>query len=140
VHDGVEHVLISHVNDEEVRKHLQVIDEHLHVLISEQKNLEYQKELEKEVEEKTAELEDAYKLLREEFSRRVKFMRETSHEFINPLSIIKGYLTLLLMHELSEEHRRRLLNISENVEKISQLVQDALEVSYYTNNEGRDKK
>ena len=95
----------------------------------EKENLEYQKELEGEVEDRTKELKNAYELLGEEYSRKIRFMRKTSHEFINPLSIIDGYLTLLMSEDLSDEQRQRLRIVSENVKKIDRLVQDALEVT-----------
>jgi len=96
---------------------------------SEKKNLEYQKELEGKVEERTGELKNAYELLGAEYSRKVKFMRKTSHEFINPLSIIIGHLTLLIESDLSDKQRRRLESVSENVKRIEHLVQDTLEVT-----------
>ena len=48
---------------------------------------------------------------------------ETSHDFINPLSIIDGYLALLMEGGLSDEQRQRLQIVSENVKRIDQLVQ-----------------
>lgn len=95
----------------------------------EKRNVEYQKELERKVEERTEELKSAYELLGEEYSRKVRFMRKTSHEFINPLSIISGHLTLLMKDDLPDEQRRRLESVSENVKRIEQLVQDALEMT-----------
>lgn len=94
------------------------------------KNIEYQKELEKKVDERTRELKHAYELLEKECMVRAKFMRETSHEFINPLSIVKGYLTLLIDDDnLSDESRRKLIIIEENVKRIDGLVRDTLEMS-----------
>ena len=95
----------------------------------ERENLEYQKELERKVEDRTEELKNAYELLGEEYSRKIRFMRKTSHEFINPLSIIDGYLTLLMEGSLSDEQRQRLRIVSENVKRIDRLVQDALDVT-----------
>ena len=95
----------------------------------EKENLEYQKELERTVEKRTEELKNAYELLGEEYSRKLRFMRKTSHEFINPLSIIDGYLALLMEGGLSDEQRQRLRIVSENVKRIDRLVQDALEVT-----------
>ncbi len=95
----------------------------------EKENLEYQKELERTVEKRTEELKNAYELLGEEYSRKIRFMRKTSHDFINPLSIIDGYLTLLMEGGLSDEQRQRLQIVSENVKRIDRLVQDALEVT-----------
>lgn len=95
----------------------------------EKKNLEYQNELERKVEERTEELKNAYELLGAEYSRKVRFMRKTSHEFINPLSIITGHLAMLIESDLSGEQRRRLGSVSENVKRIEHLVQDTLEVT-----------
>jgi len=95
----------------------------------EKENLEYQKELERKVEDRTEELKNAYELLGDEYSRKIRFMRKTSHEFINPLSIIDGYLTLLMSEGLPDEQRRRLRIVNENVKRIDRLVQDALEVT-----------
>jgi len=95
----------------------------------EKENLEYQKELERKVEDRTEELKNAYELLGDEYSRKIRSMRKTSHEFINPLSIIDGYLTLLMSEGLPDEQRRRLRIVNENVKRIDRLVQDALEVT-----------
>jgi len=95
----------------------------------EKESLEHQKELERKVEDRTEELKNAYELLGDEYSRKIRFMRKTSHEFINPLSIIDGYLTLLMSEGLPDEQRRRLRIVNENVKRIDRLVQDALEVT-----------
>ena len=80
--------------------------------------------------QRTKELEHTYRLLENECMGKAKFMRETSHEFINPLSIVKGYLTLLIdNNNLSDESRRKLIIIEENVKRIDELVRDTLEMS-----------
>jgi len=71
-----------------------------------------------------------------------QFISNVSHEFRTPLTPIKGYTDLLLMGaagEVSDGQKRILTTIKENVERLTVLVEDVLNISQIDSGKDRLK-
>jgi signal transduction histidine kinase len=102
---------------------LQKSEQELSILITQVKA--YSNELEKRVQERTAELENA---MREQES----FSYSISHDLRAPLRVINGFATILLtdyLADLKPEAQGYLKRINQNVKRMSQLVDDLLALS-----------
>jgi signal transduction histidine kinase len=73
--------------------------------------------------------EGAKKLSDEEIFRQ-RFTKYMSHEFFNPLCIAQGYLYLLeggRYGKLTDEQRKQIQSISQNLKRIERLVRDSIQ-------------
>ena len=76
-------------------------------------------------------LEESKKEITKAYSLREHFLKETSHRIITPVSIIGGYIDLLLENtNLDAEQKEKIRIIRERNEEIQKLVQDALTGKY----------
>src|SRR5690606_4441751 len=63
-----------------------------------------------------------------------------SHELKTPLSVIKGYLSLLIdgiYGDLTEEQRRTLVSVGDQTDRLARLIQQLLDVSRFEAGGGR---
>jgi PAS domain S-box-containing protein len=84
------------------------------------------KEAERKLEESHKKLQQSYERIKEESSLKMEFVRDTSHQFINPLCIVDGYLYLLKKGEfgnLTAEQKKTIDRIHKNFLRINELVQ-----------------
>jgi PAS domain S-box-containing protein len=84
------------------------------------------KEAERKLEESHKKLQQSYERIKEESSLKMEFVRDTSHQFINPLCIVDGYLYLLKKGEfgnLTTEQKKTIDRIHKNFLRINELVQ-----------------
>lgn len=82
-------------------------------------------------------LEESKKKVEEAYRLREKFLKETSHRIITPVSIIGGYTELLLeSSNLNDDQKERIRIIRERNDEIQKLVRDALEGNYLEEEEG----
>lgn len=79
-----------------------------------------------------SELKQANEKLTEMDKRKSSFVANVSHEFKNPLAVIKESLSVLVdgvVGEISSEQREILLGAKSNIERLIRLVIDSLDVS-----------
>ena len=98
--------------------------------------LEYNQRLVNRLEEKIRELENANEELQRMEKMKSDFVVLAGHELRTPLTVIYGYLQILLANPAipgDEENegtpRHLLIKVSEAVERLSQVIQDILNVS-----------
>ncbi len=98
--------------------------------------LEYNRRLVKRLEDKVRELEKANEELQRVEKMKSDFVILAGHELRTPLTVIYGYLQILLANpaipgDVDQEGspRHLLKNVSEAVERLSQVIQDILNVS-----------
>ncbi len=98
--------------------------------------LEYNRRLVKRLEDKVRELEKANEELQRVEKMKSDFVILAGHELRTPLTVIYGYLQILLANpsipgDVSQEGspRHLLKNVAEAVERLSQVIQDILNVS-----------
>ncbi len=98
--------------------------------------LEYNRRLVKRLEDKVRELEKANEELQRVEKMKSDFVILAGHELRTPLTVIYGYLQILLANpaipgdvEQEGSPRHLLKNVSEAVERLSQVIQDILNVS-----------
>ena len=85
------------------------------------------KQLTLTLQEHVEKLEESKKEITKAYSLREHFLKETSHRIITPVSIIGGYIDLLLENtNLDAEQKEKIRIIRERNEEIQKLVQDAL--------------
>lgn len=71
---------------------------------------------------------------------KAEFVSIASHELKTPLSVIKGYLSLLIdgiYGELTEEQRRTLTSVGDQTDRLARLIQQLLDVSRFEAGGGR---
>lgn len=71
---------------------------------------------------------------------KAEFVSVASHELKTPLSVIKGYLSLLLdgiYGELNEEQRKTLASTGDQTDRLARLIQQLLDVSRFEAGGGR---
>src|SRR5690606_28012520 len=71
---------------------------------------------------------------------KAEFVSVASHELKTPLSVIKGYLSLLLdgiYGEISEEQRKILSSVGDQTDRLARLIQQLLDVSRFEAGGGR---
>ncbi len=98
--------------------------------------LEYNQRLVSRLEEKVRELEEANSELQRVEKMKSDFVILAGHELRTPLTVIYGYLQILLVNptipgtpEDEGSPRHLLKNVSDAVERLSQVIQDILNVS-----------
>ncbi len=98
--------------------------------------LEYNRRLVKRLEDKVRELEKANEELQRVEKMKSDFVILAGHELRTPLTVIYGYLQILLANpaipgdvDREGSPRHLLKNVSEAVERLSQVIQDILNVS-----------
>lgn len=96
------------------------------------KILNYSKELEKEVFERTQQLNDA--LEKAQYADRMKsaFLATMSHELRTPLNSIIGFTGVLLQElpgSLNEEQKKQLKMVKKSSEHLLELINDVLDIS-----------
>ncbi len=98
--------------------------------------LEYNRRLVKRLEDKVRELEKANEELQRVEKMKSDFVILAGHELRTPLTVIYGYLQILLANpaipgsvDQEGSPRHLLKNVSEAVERLSQVIQDILNVS-----------
>ena len=85
--------------------------------------------LEKRVEERTAELQEALRRLSELSQMKANFVSNISHELRTPLTHVKGYLELLItesMGSITEEQRHALSVSQRSVAKLQDIIEDLI--------------
>ncbi|RKY91809.1 hypothetical protein DRQ15_04080 [candidate division KSB1 bacterium] len=93
---------------------------------------EYQRDLEKKVEERTRELQNVNMRLRREMAEKEDFLRAVSHDLGAPLRNILGIANMIerkFGNELTDEVRDRLRRISKNAQQELELIAELLELS-----------
>ena len=86
-------------------------------------------DLEKRVQERTAELEIAYKKLAELNQLKSNFIANISHEFRTPMTHIKGYLELFVRHDLgdlSEDQYSAIEVMVKSSNRLEKLINDLI--------------
>ena len=86
-------------------------------------------DLELRVQQRTAELEEAYKKLSELSQLKSNFIANISHEFRTPLTHIKGYLELFHLRELGElndEQSKALEVLINSSNRLEKLIEDLI--------------
>ena len=92
----------------------------------------FSRKLEREVEKATAELREAYEELKKLDKAKSEFISIASHQLRTPLTVIKGYISMLkekVYGELPEKVEKPLANIYTSNERLIKLVNDLLNVS-----------
>jgi two-component system sensor histidine kinase/response regulator len=82
-----------------------------------------------ESQERTAELEDAYSELKERESLRAQLVTNVSHQLRTPLSLVKGYVALMVdrfLGHVPEEQALALKMVDERTDSLIQVVNDLL--------------
>lgn len=90
-------------------------------------------QLEKRVQQRTAELEQAMKKLAEANQVKAQFVANISHELRTPFTHFKGYLDLLLANELGplNNDQLRALRVIQNAsDKLEKLINDLIHFSF----------
>ena len=93
---------------------------------------ETNKQLERRVQERTAELQKALEKLSELSQLKSNIIANVSHEFRTPMTHCKGYLDLLLIEELGPLNPQQIdaLNVmTKSLERLEQLIEDLLRFS-----------
>lgn len=88
--------------------------------------------LEEEVERKTAELKRANQELRQLDSAKSEFISIASHQLRTPLTVIKGYISMMLegsFGKLSKTMSENLTKVYESNERLINLVENLLDIS-----------
>ena len=88
--------------------------------------------LERRVQERTAELQTALERLAELSKLKANFISNISHELRTPLTHIKGYTELLIsesLGELSDEQKHALLVSQKSTARLENLIEDLIMVS-----------
>jgi len=86
----------------------------------------------KEIEKISAELHRAYRELKKLDTAKTEFLSIASHQLRTPLTIIKGYISMILegsYGKVSERAKKPMKNIFESNERLIRLVNDLLTVS-----------
>lgn len=89
-------------------------------------------ELDQKVRERTIELEEANRVLKQMDVLKSQFISIASHELRTPLIAMKGYLNLLLegtRWNAAEDHHRIIEIISRNADRLSRIVSEILDIS-----------
>jgi signal transduction histidine kinase len=97
-----------------------------------EKLAEANRDLEKKVEQRTAQVETANNRLRREIAEKEDFLRAVSHDLNAPLRNISGMAAMLLMkhrEKFDEDVIHRLERIQKNVEVETDLIAELLELS-----------
>ncbi len=84
------------------------------------------------LQDKAAELEDAYEELKKMDKLKSEFISNISHELRTPLTSIKGYASLILdekMGNLNDKIRDSLDIIDRNVDRLTDLIDDMLDLT-----------
>lgn len=93
-------------------------------------NARFYEEMEKRVEEKTIELEQANVRLKELDRLKSAFLATVSHELRTPLTSLKSYAEILLSQEVDKETTVEFLGIIDReVKRLSRLVDNLLDIS-----------
>lgn len=88
--------------------------------------------LKKEVKKATAQMRSANEKLKKLDSAKSEFISIASHQLRTPLTIIKGYISMLLegsFGRLNEKEKEPLTKVYESNERLIQLVEDLLDIS-----------
>jgi signal transduction histidine kinase len=86
--------------------------------------------LERRVQERTAELERSESALREAHKRKDQFIATLAHELRNPLAPLRTGLDILLLHpERTAAEQRTLVAMNRQVDHMVRLIDDLLDVS-----------
>lgn len=99
----------------------------MRMLILEQEKLR----LEREVKERTAEIEEKNKRLKELADSKARFFANISHEFRTPLTLIIGPLEQRLSADISKREEKTLTLMMRNAQRLLGLVNQLLELSRY---------
>ncbi len=94
--------------------------------------------LERRVQERTAELEEALRKINELNQLKTNFIANISHELRTPLTHIKGYLELLTSKDLGEleEDQMKVLNIMDrSANRLERLIEDLIMFTFAENDE-----
>jgi signal transduction histidine kinase len=89
-------------------------------------------ELEMRVEKRTADLRTANKRLEELSKLKDEFVSNVSHELRSPLLAVKGGVDLMLgevLGPVNEEQRDFLTTVEDNIRRLSEIVNDLLDIS-----------
>lgn len=91
-----------------------------------------QQDLEIKVQQRTFELTKAIEEIKLVSKRKTDFILAVSHELRTPLTSIKGYASLILagaLGNIPQEIKSRLEKINEHSDKLTQLIEDLLDIS-----------
>ncbi|MBN2381502.1 response regulator [bacterium] len=125
------------LENQRLLKHLQTMNEELEqkVLDRTQKLEESKKQLQvyaHKLEKKHKELEEAYEHLKELDQMKSEFITVASHELRTPLVAIQGYNSILIKEKLgplTERQRKGLLVSESNINRLSNIVRDILDIA-----------
>jgi signal transduction histidine kinase len=94
--------------------------------------------LERRVQERTAELEEALRKINELNQLKTNFIANISHELRSPLTHIKGYLELLTskdLGELAEDQMKVLTIMDRSANRLERLIEDLILFTFAENDE-----
>ena len=100
------------------------------LLYEETKN--FAAKLKKEVKKATADVKDANKQLRKLDAAKSNFISIASHQLRTPLTVIKGYISMMIegsFGKVTKEELESLKKVYESNERLIQLVEDLLNIS-----------
>lgn len=92
----------------------------------------FSQKLEKEVENRTKELQSAYEELKKLDKAKSEFLSIASHQLRTPLTAVKGYISMILEKsygQVPEKIEKPLQNVSISNERLIKLVNDLLSIS-----------
>ncbi len=117
-------------------KSLRVLTNHITIFIENirlyERILNFNKELEKEINEATRELQEKNKKLQKMDKMKSDFVSNVSHELRTPLTSISGYTKLLNMEklgELNKEQKNVISIIINESDRLSRLINEVLDLS-----------
>ncbi len=120
---NVESEMLDAFNDEDV-KLLETLATHVSTAIS---RLHNEQNLENTVRERTIELEEANERLVNLDQMKNRFISTATHELRTPLTVMKGYLDLARLEEMSETLRGYLEIAHRNTDRLETITHDLLD-------------